>query len=104
MAIKGTASKAILQKQILDAFPGSFLYNDGKEIRVTMQEDGADVQIKITLTAAKTAVSHDGEVFAEKPAQEENIEFAELSSTVSAQPTKEETENVLKMAEFLKRF
>lgn len=53
---RGAESKAKVQKQILDAFPGSFLYNDGKEIRIPMPEGGDVVQIKIALTCAKENV------------------------------------------------
>ena len=102
MALKGTATKAIIQKKILETFPGSFLYNDGKEIRITMQEDGADVQIKVALTAAKTPVSADGEEFAVNPAQETGIEFGTPAPT--AQMTEEENQTILKMAEFIKTF
>lgn len=104
MALKGTATKAIIQKKILETFPDSFLYNDGKEIRITIQENGADVQIKVTLTVAKAPVSPDGEEFAVKPAQEDGIEFGAPAPTVSAQMTEEENQNILKMAEFIKTF
>ena len=30
---RGAEAKSRVQKQILEAFPGAFLYNDGKEIR-----------------------------------------------------------------------
>ena len=53
---KGAESKTKIQKQILEAFPGSFLYNDGKEIRIPMIEGGEQVQIKIALTCAKENV------------------------------------------------
>lgn len=53
---KGAESKAKVQKQILEAFPGSFLYNDGKEIRIPMPEGGEVVQIKVALTCAKENV------------------------------------------------
>lgn len=104
MALKGTATKAIIQKKILETFPGSFLYNDGKEIRITMQEDGADVQIKVALTAAKTPVSADGEEFAVNPAQEAGIEFGTPAPAPTAQMTEEENQTILKMAEFIKTF
>ena len=53
---KGAESKAKVQKQILAVFPGSFLYNDGKEIRIPMAEGGEVVQIKVALTCAKENV------------------------------------------------
>ena len=57
MAIKGAESKNIITQKILETFGGSFLYNDGKEIRIPMLEGGETVQIKVTLTAAKVNVS-----------------------------------------------
>ena len=57
MAVKGTESKKLITQTILDTFKGSFLYNDGKEIRIPIEENGEEVQIKVTLTAAKVNVS-----------------------------------------------
>lgn len=53
---RGAESKLKIQKQILEAFPGSFLYNDGKEIRIPVPEGGEIVQIKVALTCAKENV------------------------------------------------
>lgn len=53
---RGAEAKAKIQKQILEAFPGSFLYNDAKEIRIPVPEGGEMVQIKVTLTCAKENV------------------------------------------------
>lgn len=59
---KGQAAKQEVMATILEAFnKDSFLYNNGKEIRVNMQEDGEPVQIKITFTAAKTMVEPEDE-------------------------------------------
>lgn len=56
MAAKGSILKKEVSEKILKAFPGSFLYNDGKEIRINGLENGERLQIKVTLTAAKVAV------------------------------------------------
>jgi hypothetical protein len=53
---RGAEAKTKIQKQILETFPGSFLYNDGKEIRIPTPEGGEMVQIKVTLTCAKENV------------------------------------------------
>ena len=50
MAARGANEKLEIQKKILEMFPGAFPYD--KHIRVPM----GDVQIKITLTAAKDIV------------------------------------------------
>jgi hypothetical protein len=46
----------------LEAFPGSFSYNDGKEIRIPMPEGAEVVQIKVALTCAKENVESGADV------------------------------------------
>lgn len=58
MAAKGSILKGEIAEKILKTFPGSFLYNDGKEIRINGVENGVEIQIKVTLTAAKEAVGN----------------------------------------------
>lgn len=53
---KGSVAKQEVFAKVLEMFPGSFMYNGGKEVRINMVEDGQEVQIKMTLTAAKTPV------------------------------------------------
>lgn len=62
MAAKGSIAKQRIIEKILQTFPESFLYNDGKEIRINESEDGNPVQIKITLTAAKVAVESEKQI------------------------------------------
>jgi len=66
---KGQVAKKEITEKILQTFDGSFLYNDGKEIRINTTEDGAAVQIKVTLTAAKVAVEPDDENAMPAPAK-----------------------------------
>ena len=54
---RGANSKIEVMKKILNTFDGSFSYNDGKEIRIPMMEDGEEIQIKVALTAAKENVN-----------------------------------------------
>ena len=56
MSAKGSVLKQEIAKKILATFPGSFLYNDGKEIRINGTENGEILQIKISMTCAKVAV------------------------------------------------
>lgn len=56
MAIKGTESKTIVMKKILETFPDAFLYNNDKEIRIPFTEQGDQVEIKVVLSCAKTPV------------------------------------------------
>ena len=98
MAVKGQIIKKEIQAKILELFPGSFLYNDGKEIRICGIEEGAEVQVKVTLTAAKTNVSPDGEaIFATPPAESASTETAQPTATISAA----EEDNIKRMAELL---
>ena len=54
---RGQISKQIVTEKILKSFDGAFTYNDGKEIRIPLQEDGELIQIKVALTAAKENVN-----------------------------------------------
>lgn len=83
MAARGSVEKEIITNQILKTFSGSFVF--GKEIRVPIinAESGEEIQIKITLTAAKDNVPHETEGAA--PTVVEN-EIAE--------PTEEEKKQV----------
>ena len=57
---KGAESKSTITAKILEVFPGAFVYD--KEIRIPMAEGGETVQIKCTLTCAKTNVNAEGPV------------------------------------------
>lgn len=56
---RGSIVKEEITKKILETFPGSFPYE--KEIRIPMTENGELIQIKVTLTAAKTNVNAGGD-------------------------------------------
>jgi hypothetical protein len=58
--MRGAESKQIVINKILETFKDSFIYNNGKEIRVPMEENGERVEIKVALTCAKTNVGGDG--------------------------------------------
>lgn len=98
MALKGSISKEIVTKKILETFEGSFQYE--KEIRIPMEEDGNQIQLKCVLTCAKTNVEPNGEnaipgevtpVAAGIPANEKNF----------VEPTQEEKDNVQKLMQML---
>lgn len=59
---KGSESKSIFYAKILETFEGSFMYNNGKEIRIPFKEDGKDIQLKIVATCAKDNVEPGGDV------------------------------------------
>lgn len=85
---RGQSTKEKITKIILECFPNSFI--NGKEIRIAAQEDGEEVQIKVTLTAAKENVDHESNIApsAEKP---------NMISSIT-EPTEEEIERVKELA------
>jgi hypothetical protein len=100
MALKGTILKKEITDKILATFEGSFLYNDGKEIRIPGIEDGQELQVKVALTCAKTSVSPDGE----NALPGEEAPIVATVSNVSQTPveaTQEEKDNIKKMMEVL---
>lgn len=106
---RGQIAKQEVMKKILNAFGDSaFLYNDGKEIRINTDEEGEMIQIKVALTAAKTAVSVGddnalpGSKIVPTPDSSSNYNFspemtkvsANPNSTITAHATEEEKQNV----------
>jgi hypothetical protein len=55
---KGSLAKEEITKKILNDFEGSFI--NEKEIRIPWEENGEQVQIKITLTCAKVNIENPG--------------------------------------------
>ena len=100
---RGAVSKETITNQILAAFPGAFKYD--KEIRIPIMEDGEIIQIKVTLTAAKTNVEAGGDtaVPGYQPVASSNTGTV---SNVAAgrdplQPTAEEKQNVANLMSLL---
>ena len=103
---RGTESKSYITKKILETFEGSFLYNDGKEIRIPLKEDGEIVQIKVTLTCAKTNVSIEDSTPAEfkttpaaNASNELNFEDTPAPSPAEINTTPEERANIARLVE-----
>lgn len=94
MAAKGTESKSKIFNKLMEVFPGSFWEDENKILRVPMDENGARVEIKVTLTAAKANLGGDDAASAfpaESPVQPTVV------STAATEITQEEKENVSKM-------
>ena len=92
---KGSLAKQEIFEKMLKDFEGSFIYNSGKELRINWEENGAPVQIKVTLTAAKEAVTPEGEVEkAAAAAQETATESNFPTPKTVVEPTEEEKKNV----------
>lgn len=92
MATKGTESKNIIFTKIKEIFPEAFWEDQGKILRVPLDENGTRVEIKVTLTAAKTNLG--GETV--KSAFEE-IPIMNTAANTILEPTQEEKENVSKL-------
>lgn len=93
MAAKGSLAKQEIANKVLETFPGSFLYNDGKEIRINWTEDGLPIQIKMVLTAAKVAVEG-GEDVAIPGAATAAIKPTETNEKIPQEPSEEEKERL----------
>jgi len=96
MAAKGSILKQEVASKILAAFPGSFLYNDGKEIRINGIEDGQKLQIKVTLTCAKVAVEGGDDIVlpGEKTAATADVKPIGTNEKIPQEPTAEEKERL----------
>ena len=91
MAAKGNVSKEKITNKILQMFEGAFV--SGKELRIPMMEDGTEVQIKVTLTAAKTNIEHDGAVISSDEINFGPVTRAHVEAAL-ASPSEEEKENL----------
>lgn len=95
---KGTESKNVVFEKLLEVFPEAFWEDQGKILRVPLNENGSRVEIKVTLTAAKTNLGGEDIPSAfnapvssvvskpESPKISENLE-----------PTQEEKDNIAKL-------
>ena len=100
---RGAASKEEIINKILSTFKGSFKYD--KEVRIPMMENGELIQIKITLTAAKTNVEPGGDTAmpgAVKPkAISTSVSTASNIGSASShfmnEPTEEEKKNIAEL-------
>ena len=92
--MKGAIAKEAIFSKILDTFNDSFIWNNGKELRIPFNEEGNLVQIKVTLTCAKENVYPNGEM---EPAAiaSETIPIKPVEEVKAPiEPTPEEKKNV----------
>ena len=87
MAARGAWSKEQVTNKILETFNGAFI--NEKEIRIPLYENGERIEIKVTLTAAKTNV---GDGAANEGVQE--VEAAISAPTEVLSPSEEEKAQV----------
>ena len=94
MAAKGSILKQEIASKILATFPGSFLYNDGKEIRINGTENGEKLQIKLTLTAAKVAVEGGSDTVLPGETATADVKSNVTNETIPQEPSEEEKERL----------
>ena len=102
MAARGAESKERVMQTILETFPSAFKYD--KEIRIPMYENGEEIQIKVTLTAAKTNVESGGDTAvpgATKTVVKEMATTGPTETKVPVEPTEEEKRNVANLLNML---
>lgn len=91
MAARGAQAKEAVAGAILVTFKDAF-YN-GKELRVPVMENGEEIQVKITLTAAKVNVPHGGKPL-EPKRQEAVTPATQPAESYSTEPSDEELKNL----------
>lgn len=99
---KGAVAKQEIFEKMLEMFEGSFIYNNGKELRIPWDENGVELQIKVALTCAKDIVSKEAgseavKVAATKGAAAPKEEDALIGFPVprkKLEPTPEEKQNI----------
>lgn len=95
---RGAASKEVVMNKILSTFDGAFKYD--KEIRIPMIENGEVIQVKVTLTAAKTNVEPGGENAV--PGATKTVAATTAPKTeLPSEPTEEEKKNIKELIEKL---
>lgn len=105
MAARGSIAKEEVMNKILATFPGAFKYE--KELRIPMMENGEELQIKITLTAAKNMVAAGGDTaipgatLATSPAPAQLKHDAVSHQYEPAEPSEEEKKNVVNLINLL---
>lgn len=96
--MRGSEAKEYIAKKILETFPDSFTYNNGKEIRIPYMEGSELIQVKCVLTAAKVNVGVGADV-AVPGAAVQSTPGAQTAA--SAEITPEEKKNVTNLIETL---
>ena len=90
---RGSVAKEQITSKILEMFDGAFVY--GKELRIPVEENGEEVQIKVALTCAKVNVENEGGGAVSAVASEP------VAPAQKVEVTEEEKQNVQKLMEGL---
>lgn len=95
---RGTFAKQEIFKKIQEIYPDSFFEDEGKILRIPIQENSEIIEIKMQLTAAKTNLGGDNVQSAFDSVPVVNT-ISSTKETYSAplEPTQEEKDNVSKL-------
>lgn len=97
---KGAEAKAELFNKLMEIYPDAFWEDQGKILRVPLSEAGNRVEIKVTLTAAKTNMGGDSIPSAFGP-KTTTTAPPQPNDAASLEMTQEEKDNVAKMLKAL---
>ena len=92
---RGTESKNTVFKKVQDIFPAAFFEDEGKILRIPLEENGELVEIKMQLTAAKTNLGSN--VAQSAFTVESPVVKTETSAKKEVEVTEEEKERVAKL-------
>lgn len=103
MAAKGTEAKNTIFNKLLTVFPGAFWEEPNKILRVPIDENGTRVEIKVTLTAAKTNLGTDevASAFSVDKSDVDNDCHVLPNEKTVIEPTEEEKNNVKSLLDAL---
>ena len=97
---KGTESKNIIFNKLQEVYPNAFFEDEGKILRIPLTENGERVEIKVTLTAAKTNLG-EGLIGAFASADTSIPQTSSINtpttSAVNIEMTQEEKDNVINL-------
>ena len=97
---KGQISKDKIVEKIMEIFPDAFIHE--KVLRIPMEENGDQIEIKCTLTAAKDLVKKAAVAFSsESTGLDESMPLPWNNIPEDNKITKEEEENIENLAKLL---
>jgi hypothetical protein len=96
---RGTESKNTVFAKLQEVFPASFWEDEGKILRIPLDENGSRVEVKVSLTAAKNNLGGESipSAFNNAPSSEKIASTPIPINKPVLEPTQEEKENVAKL-------
>ena len=88
---RGAESKEKLFSRLQEIYPNAFWEDENKILRIPFIENGENIELKVSLTAAKNNLANDNG-FIETPEAANN--FKDMIEKDLTEPTQEEKDNV----------